>query len=159
MVALDVSLLGQALRLRGATVTCAESCTGGAVAAALTSAPGSSAWFERSWVTYSNQAKTEELGVPTDLLHRYGAVSEAVVLAMATGAQRRAVATWSVAVSGIAGPDGGSPGKPVGTVWIAWLGPGMQEARCFLFKGGRAEVRRQALEMALTQLQAMIGAG
>ncbi|MDQ8037328.1 MAG: CinA family protein [Pedobacter sp.] len=149
--------VGDALKGAGASLTTAESCTGGGIAEAVTRIPGSSAWFGQGWVTYSNKAKARELGVPTDLLRQHGAVSEAVVLAMAEGAASQAGATWAVAVSGIAGPDGGSADKPVGTVWLAWSGPeGVVAERC-LFPGDRDAVRRQTVERALTGLLEKMG--
>jgi nicotinamide-nucleotide amidase len=115
-----VGQLASALRARGWRLTTAESCTGGLIAAACTALPGSSDWFERGFVTYSNAAKTELLGVPAELIDRDGAVSEQVACAMADGALAHSHAQIVVAVTGIAGPGGGSPGKPVGTVWLAW---------------------------------------
>ena len=102
------------------TIATAESCTGGMIAESLTRIPGASAVFGFGWVTYANEAKHALLGVPWDVLNEFGAVSEQTVRAMAAGARERADADYAVAVSGIAGPDGGSPEKPVGTVWIAW---------------------------------------
>ena len=119
-----VSALAELLLARGWRMATAESCTGGLIAAACTALSGSSAWFERGVVTYSNEAKTELLGVPAELIAQHGAVSEPVALAMAEGALRHARAEVAVAVTGIAGPTGGSPGKPVGTVFIALAGPG-----------------------------------
>jgi nicotinamide-nucleotide amidase len=98
----------------------AESCTGGLVAGAITDIAGSSGWFERGFVTYSNRAKIEQLGVDPEIIARHGAVSEETVRAMAQGAMAASGAQWTVAVTGVAGPAGGSPGKPVGTVWFAW---------------------------------------
>lgn len=144
--------LAAALLAQGATLAAAESCTGGGVAYRLTEIPGSSRWFERGWVTYSNRAKTDELGVPADLLQTHGAVSEAVVAAMATGASTRAGATWAVSVSGIAGPEGAVPGKPVGTVWFAWAGPDGVVTACRQFSGNRIQVREQAIQEALLTL-------
>lgn len=145
------------LQTAGFTVTAAESCTGGLVAAALTSVPGSSQWFEQSWVTYSNSAKQTMLGVPSAILEQYGAVSKEVVEAMATGALNRAGCTLAVAVSGIAGPSGGTTEKPVGTVWIAWalsdqvddLVDDLVESRCFRFDGDRYTVRMLAAVEAI----------
>ncbi|OYT89233.1 MAG: damage-inducible protein CinA [Burkholderiales bacterium PBB6] len=111
--------LADALRARGAMMCAAESCTGGLIAALCTSVAGSSDWFDRGFVTYSNEAKTQMLGVPAALIDAHGAVSEAVALAMAEGALLHSRATLSVAVTGIAGPGGAVPGKPVGTVWLA----------------------------------------
>lgn len=149
--------VGVALKAAGASLATAESCTGGGIAEAVTRIPGSSAWFGLGWVTYSNEAKSRELGVAPELLHQQGAVSEAVVRAMAAGARTRADATWAVAVSGIAGPDGGSAGKPVGTVWIAWAGPDGVAAECSRFPGDREAVRRQTVERALAGLLEKMG--
>ncbi len=112
--------LGRSLSANGLLITAAESCTGGLIAKCLTDIEGSSSWFEQAWVTYSNKAKSEMLGVPDALIQAHGAVSEAVVEAMASGALQRSGASLAVAVSGIAGPGGGTSAKPVGTVWIAW---------------------------------------
>ncbi|GAA3541012.1 nicotinamide-nucleotide amidohydrolase family protein [Zobellella aerophila] len=143
--------LGRALFARGLLATTAESCTGGGVAYALTEIAGSSAWFDRSFVTYSNAAKTEMLGVPAGLIAEQGAVSEAVVMAMAKGACTHSNAQLSVAISGIAGPDGGTPDKPVGTVWLAWyLQPEDKiTSRCLTLAGDRARIRSQAIAAAL----------
>jgi nicotinamide-nucleotide amidase len=145
--------LGLALKARGATVTAAESCTGGWVAKALTDIAGSSAWFERGFVTYSNEAKSQTIGVSEETLAQHGAVSEPVVVEMAIGALKAARADYAVAISGIAGPDGGSAGKPVGTVWFAFAsarGEGITRRECFT--GDRESVRRQATAYALQTL-------
>lgn len=148
------SLLGR-LRIR---VVSAESCTGGLIASSITSVAGSSGWFERGFVTYSNSAKHDLLGVDTALFQRHGAVSEAVVLAMAKGAIERSQSHISVAVSGIAGPDGGTADKPVGTVWLAWGQKlGYAEARCFHFDGDRQAVREAAAVAALEGLIRRLG--
>lgn len=142
--------VGQALKARGATITTAESCTGGWVAKTLTDIAGSSAWFERGFVTYSNEAKSQMIGVREATLEQYGAVSEAVVAEMAIGALRAARADFAVSVSGIAGPDGGSEEKPVGTVWFAAvsaMGQGITQRECF--SGDRESIRRQATAYAL----------
>lgn len=145
--------LGQALKQQGATVTTAESCTGGWIAKVLTDIAGSSAWFERGFVTYSNQAKSSLVGVNAATLAQWGAVSEAVVCEMAEGALQAANADFAVSVSGIAGPDGGSAEKPVGTVWFAFAQRGGQTlARHQLFTGDREAVRRQATAFALNTL-------
>lgn len=144
--------LGARLKSAALTVACAESCTGGGIAHAITAIPGSSAWFEMGFVTYSNEAKTSLLGLSTDVLLQHGAVSEAVVSAMAEGARNRAGADLAVAVSGIAGPDGGSVDKPVGTVWLAWTWSGGVETRCCQFKGDREQVREQAIKVGLEGL-------
>lgn len=148
--------LGALLLQRQQTVTAAESCTGGLICGAMTDIAGSSAWFGRGFVAYANQAKTEMLAVPRLLLQTHGAVSEAVVLAMAAGARAAAAADWAVAVSGIAGPGGGSPEKPVGTVWLAWIGPGVQESELCCFSGDRASVRQQTVQRALSRLVELI---
>jgi nicotinamide-nucleotide amidase len=136
----------------------AESCTGGWIAEAITSVAGSSAWFERGFVSYSNQSKQEMLGVSADTLNRFGAVSEEVVLEMAKGAIQRSRAHLSIAVSGIAGPDGGTVDKPVGTVWVAWGQKlGYAEAECFLLHGDRQAVREQTVIRALQGLIARLG--
>jgi nicotinamide-nucleotide amidase len=144
--------LGDALLAQQARVTAAESCTGGGIAEAITRIPGSSAWFEAGYVTYSNAQKTAQLGVPAELFASVGAVSREVVEAMARGAQQRSGARFSVAVSGIAGPDGGTPDKPVGTVWLAWADGQQVHTQRFQFAGDRAAVRRQSVEAALVGL-------
>jgi nicotinamide-nucleotide amidase len=144
--------LGQCLSDRGAKVTAAESCTGGGVARAITSVPGSSRWFDCSFVTYSNEAKQRLLGVGADLLSQHGAVSQEVVCAMAEGAAAAAAAEFAVAVSGIAGPGGGSAEKPVGTVWLAWRHPGGLISECLHLPGGREDVRELAVVAALKGL-------
>lgn len=150
--------LGEALLARGWQLAAAESCTGGWLAQAVTAIAGSSNWFDRGFVTYSNEAKQDMLGVRADSLAQHGAVSEAVVREMVVGALAHSRADLALAISGIAGPTGGSAEKPVGTVWIAWgLRDGAQRAQCFRFDGDRAAVRRQsviaALQGALSLLQ------
>ncbi|MBS0396362.1 MAG: nicotinamide-nucleotide amidase [Proteobacteria bacterium] len=146
--------VGEHLLAGGRRITTAESCTGGWIGKALTDVPGSSQWFETGYVSYGNGAKTTLLGVLPAELAEHGAVSEPVVRAMALGALERSGADVAVAVSGIAGPDGGSPGKPVGTVWFAWAwrhGRALHaQARRKLFKGDREDVRRKAVASALT---------
>lgn len=137
-------LLGTALQARAWQVTTAESCTGGGVAQAITSVPGSSAWFEYGFVCYGNSAKAALLGVSEASLRRWGAVSEPVVREMAEGARRVSGANLAVAVSGIAGPGGGSVDKPVGTVWLAWSLAEGTTARCLHLQGDRATIREQA---------------
>lgn len=144
--------LGQHLLEASAQVSTAESCTGGGIAQAITRIPGSSAWFEAGYVTYSNRQKTQQLGVAHELFERFGAVSREVVEAMARGAQERSSSRYSVAVSGVAGPDGGSIEKPVGTVWICWGASEQLTAQRFLFAGDRDAVRRQTIEAALEGL-------
>jgi nicotinamide-nucleotide amidase len=140
--------------LRGARrATTAESCTGGWIAKALTDVPGSSQWFGEGFVTYSNEAKTRSLGVPRSILAREGAVSAGTARAMARGALRRTGAQLAVAVTGIAGPDGAVPGKPVGTVWFCWAvkagGRVRLAAERRQFRGNREAVRRRAVAVAL----------
>ena len=144
--------LARMSRGNGDRLAVAESCTGGGLAAAMTSVAGSSDWFDRGFVTYSNEAKQDMLGVSASTLKRHGAVSEAVAREMALGAIEESRATRSVAITGIAGPGGGSPGKPVGLVWIAWARKGKVRARQVHFKGGRAAVRRQSVHAALEGL-------
>lgn len=151
--------VGAALRQRQAMLATAESCTGGWVAQCLTAIAGSSAWFERGFVTYSNAAKQEMLGVPALLLTQYGAVSEATARAMALGALAHSHADWSLAITGIAGPGGGSAAKPVGTVCFAWAArTGYCAALTRHFAGQRATVRRQAVAAALQGLLARLDA-
>jgi nicotinamide-nucleotide amidase len=131
----------------------AESCTGGWVAQELTALAGSSGWFDGGFVTYSNAAKARMLGVSPELIEQEGAVSEAVVRAMAEGARHRSGAHLAVSISGIAGPGGGTEFKPVGTVWFGWACEGQPtEVQCHRLAGDRAEVRRQAVEIALQGL-------
>jgi nicotinamide-nucleotide amidase len=145
--------LGAVLKLRQEALATAESCTGGLIAKLLTDVAGSSAWFERGLVTYSNAAKQGLLQVPDEALQRAGAVSADTVLAMCAGLLRQAPVRWAIAVSGIAGPDGGTPDKPVGTVWIAWSGRGLApSASRFQFSGDRDAVRRRAAAAALQGL-------
>jgi nicotinamide-nucleotide amidase len=141
------------LKGRAQTVATAESCTGGLVAKYLTDVPGSSAAFEQGWVTYSNDAKHAQLGVAPDLLARHGAVSEPVVAAMATAARERAGADYALAVSGVAGPDGGTPAKPVGTVCFALADAAGVTARTILLPGDREMVRDRSAKTALTMLR------
>ena len=148
--------VGRRLRKAGALVVTAESCTGGFLAKCLTDLSGSSDYFDRGWVTYSNAAKQELLGVSPSLLERHGAVSEPAALAMARGALRAAGATIAVAVTGIAGPTGATPGKPVGTVWIAWArrhrGRVRVTAEHHRFAGDRDAIRRRTVQAALSGL-------
>ncbi|HEY0720456.1 MAG TPA: CinA family protein [Gammaproteobacteria bacterium] len=138
----------------------AESCTGGWIAKCCTDLPGSSHWFERGFVTYTNEAKAEELGVLGETLQAYGAVSEATVAEMAAGALRQSRAQVSVAVSGIAGPGGGRPDKPVGTVCFGWAAPGKTPLTKRLhFLGDREQIRRQAVAEALRGVIDVVSAG
>ena len=145
--------LGAALLARGEWLAAAESCTGGWLAQSVTAIAGSSAWFDRGFVTYSNDAKMDMLGVPPTTLERHGAVSEATARAMAQGALAHSRANWTVAITGIAGPSGGSPEKPVGTVCFAWAEKdGGCEAQTCHFSGDRAAVRQQSVRHALRGL-------
>lgn len=149
--------LAHALGTRGWSLATAESCTGGMIAAACTDLSGSSAWFERGYVTYSNAAKTECLGVEESLIAEHGAVSEPVVRAMAAGAVARSRADVSVAVTGVAGPAGGSPTKPVGMVWFGWSVGGAVRTDVQHFAGDRAAVRAATVEHALRGLMRHLG--
>ena len=149
--------LAQLLLARGWKLALAESCTGGLVCATLTELSGSSEWFERGYITYSNQAKTECLGVPAELIESHGAVSEAVAKAMAQGAQCNAGANIGVSITGIAGPTGGTAEKPVGTVCFGWAipnaaGESVTTCETKLFSGDRQAIRQQATEHALVGL-------
>ena len=144
--------LGRLCREHDVTITCAESCTGGGVASAITAVAGSSDWFETGYVTYANAAKNRLLGVPEALLERAGAVSREVVEAMVAGACRDSGAGLGVAVSGVAGPGGGSAEKPVGTVWFAWGDADGQQAERHRYSGDRLAVRDQAVREALVGL-------
>jgi len=152
-----VQELGKVLKERRQCLVTAESCTGGWVAKEITSVPGCSHWFERGFVTYTNVAKQEMLGVRAETLERFGAVSEQTVREMAEGALRNSHAQVSLAISGIAGPRGGSPEKPVGTVWLAWAGDGFATvAQHHLYEGDREAVRRQAVADALKGLMELV---
>lgn len=145
--------LGRLCKARRARVAVAESCTGGGLAEAITAIAGSSEWFDRGFVTYSNEAKQDLLGVSAATLRKYGAVSEEVARAMAVGALARSRAEAAVAITGIAGPGGGSAQKPVGTVWFAWASSdGAIHTERHRFRGGRAAVRRQSVQVALEGL-------
>lgn len=145
--------LGAALKQRGLMLTTAESCTGGWVAQAITGVAGSSEWFERGFVTYTNTAKQEMLGVAGSSLEQFGAVSEEVVREMAKGALEHSHAEVSLSVSGIAGPGGGTPLKPVGTVCLGWAAKGEPAlSRALHFSGDREEIRRQAVYASLQGL-------
>ncbi len=147
-----VLALGQALRARGWRLAAAESCTGGLIAAACTTVAGSSDWFERGFVTYSNEAKTSMLGADAGLIAAHGAVSEPVALAMAEGVLCHAPVQLAVAVTGIAGPGGAVPGKPVGTVWLAWGSAGALRSERLQLPGDRDAVRSTTVAIALQRL-------
>jgi len=152
LVALSESL-GSACRQRRLLLATAESCTGGWTAQVITHTAGSSEWFERGFVTYSNEAKVELLGVPTEILAQFGAVSPETAAKMAEGALKNSKALISLAITGIAGPTGGSPGKPVGTVCFAWCRVGQTaDTEAVVFAGDREAVRRQAVVHALRGL-------
>ncbi|MCE9660640.1 MAG: nicotinamide-nucleotide amidohydrolase family protein [Burkholderiales bacterium] len=158
--AATVERLAATLRQRGARIATAESCTGGLIAAACTSLAGSSDWFERGFVTYSNEAKTEMLGVPAALIAAYGAVSAEVACAMAEGALGHSRASFAVSVTGIAGPGGGSIAKPVGTVWIGVAACGEKAVASLLqATGDRAAIRHASVARALALLLARCEAG
>jgi nicotinamide-nucleotide amidase len=153
-----VAPLADALRARGWRLAAAESCTGGLLAAACTALAGSSDWFERGFVTYSNEAKAEQLGIDPALIAAQGAVSQAVAEAMAAGALARSAADLAVAVTGIAGPTGAVPGKPVGTVWLAWARRGAAPmSERLQLAGDRAAVRARTVAIALERLIADCG--
>lgn len=145
--------LGDMLTMRGFMLVTAESCTGGWVAKTVTDVPGSSGWFDRGFVTYSNVAKQDMLGVALETLAAYGAVSQPVVEEMAIGALKYSAAQVAIAVSGIAGPGGGVPDKPVGTVWVGWGLPGARAiARGYCFAGNREAVRAASVRAAIEGL-------
>ncbi len=159
-----VKNIAEWLLARRQMLATAESCTGGLIAAACTDLAGSSAWFERGFVTYSNAAKTELLGVDAALIESHGAVSEPVVRAMALGALARSRAQLSLAVTGVAGPSGGSATKPVGTVWLAWAwqdntGKAQVRSEHQLFRGDRANIRQATVRRALEGLLEGLPAG
>ena len=141
--------LGEKLREKNWALTTAESCTGGQLSSMVTAIPGSSAWFGYGFVSYANQAKQDLLKVSADTLAQEGAVSEAVVLQMAKGALQIAKANIAVAISGVAGPDGGTIEKPVGSVWFAWVTEQQSVTQLLHFEGARHEVQQQAVEAAL----------
>jgi nicotinamide-nucleotide amidase len=154
---MSIGLVADLMLKKQFRLATAESCTGGLIAAACTDASGSSAWFERGFVTYSNEAKTDMLGVDATLIARDGAVSEPVVRAMAAGALQRARAQVSLAVTGVAGPTGGSDAKPVGTVWFAWATPQGVTSEVQHFTGDRAAVRQATVRHAMHQLVRLLG--
>lgn len=148
--------LAEILQQKGWQMATAESCTGGLIAAACTDLAGSSLWFERGFVTYSNAAKTELLGVDAALIAQHGAVSEEVARAMAQGALAHSRAQAAVAVTGVAGPSGGSADKPVGTVWFGWATPAGVVTQRRRFDGGRAAVRQATVRHALQRLAELL---
>ncbi len=155
----EAGKLGQILSKTNSMICTAESCTGGLIASALTEIAGSSVWFDRGYVTYTNQAKTEQIGVDAHLLQEHGAVSESVARAMAHGALVRSSSDISLAVTGVAGPSGGSSEKPVGTVWLAWCirqknGIILINSKRMLFLGDRKLVRLSTAGFALSEASA-----
>jgi len=149
--------LAQALLARGWRLATAESCTGGLIAAACTDLSGSSQWFDRGFVCYSNEAKADMLGVDPALVAQHGAVSEVVARAMAFGAVRHSQAQVSIAVTGVAGPTGGTPQKPVGTVWFGFQIDGVLSSETRHFEGDRAAVRAATVEHALRRVLELMG--
>lgn len=150
--------LGGLLKSHGMMLATAESCTGGGAAQAVTEVAGSSGWFDRGFITYSNLSKQQMLDVSESSLRQHGAVSEVVVREMVAGALRHSSAQVALAVSGIAGPDGGTPDKPVGTVWFAWgLRDGIVNARVYHLDGNRSEVRSRAVRIALQGVVDLLG--
>ncbi len=156
MTSQSMHTLANALRAQGWTLATAESCSGGMIAARCTDLAGSSDWFERGFVTYSNAAKSDMLGVDPQLIAREGAVSEAVVRAMASGALKHSQAQVAVAVTGVAGPGGGSVAKPVGTVWFGWATPMGLVSEVQRFDGDRAQVRTATVDHALQRLVTLL---
>ena len=150
-------VVGRQLAASGSTVAVAESCTGGLLGKLITDVPGASRYFLRGWITYSNEAKTEELGVPGDLIEKHGAVSEQVARAMAQGARRRAGTTHAIAITGIAGPEGGTEQKPVGLVYISVDSPGGTETLRYVFQADRDNVRLFAALRGLNMLRRRLG--
>lgn len=148
--------VGALLQQKDEVMVSAESCTGGGVASAITDISGSSAWFDRAFITYSNEAKMEMLGVKPETLESVGAVSQQVVKEMAEGALANSRGTISVSISGIAGPTGGTEDKPVGTVWFGWSYKGTTIEECCLFDGDRSSVRYQACIHALEGIQKLL---
>ena len=144
--------LGERLLRINAKVTVAESCTGGGIAEAITAVAGSSQWFEYGFISYANRAKVQLLDVEQSLLDTYGAVSEQVVEQMATGALRTSNSDYAIAVSGVAGPDGGTVEKPVGTVWICWITPSTTRVEKYQLQGDRQAVRQQVIKISLQEL-------
>ena len=156
-----VQTLAEILRSRNWKMTVAESCTGGLVCATLTELAGSSEWFERGYITYSNQAKEESLGVPAELIQSFGAVSEEVAKAMAKGAQLNADVNAAISITGIAGPSGGSAGKPVGTVCFGWsiqneAGENRVLTKTMHFTGDRQAIREQSCNYVLSELAKLL---
>ena len=153
----DAKKLGDKLKQQKLQLVTAESCTGGQLAQTITSVPGASTWFERGFVTYSNLSKQQTLGIDESLIKRYGPVSEEVVLAMAMGALNKSPASVSIAITGIAGPDGGTEKFSVGTIWTAWVSKNaFSKTECQHYTGDRLIIRYAAVEFALQTLLNLI---
>lgn len=155
-IAVRVRTIASLLTRSQQRLATAESCTGGLVAAALTAVAGSSFWFDRGWITYSNDAKIQELSVDARLIAAHGAVSEPVAAAMAAGARLAAKTDYALAVTGIAGPDGGTQDKPVGTICFGWATPTRIRSQCQHFVGNRQEIREQSVAFVLSELIAIL---
>lgn len=152
-----VNAIGAKLKAKKEMLATAESCTGGWVGQVITSVPGTSHWYDRGFITYSNVAKREMLGVPTDTLTRFGAVSEQTARAMAEGVLRNSQARYALSITGIAGPEGGTPEKPVGHVCFAWAGHNLDTvSECVHFDGDRQQVRNQAVQYSLKRMAEFI---
>ncbi|MBL4629896.1 MAG: nicotinamide-nucleotide amidohydrolase family protein [Paraglaciecola sp.] len=149
-------LLGNKLTVNGWQITCAESCTGGGVGYAITSIAGSSAWFQKGFITYSNEAKQAMLDVSQHTLIQHGAVSAETVEEMASGAANKAGAEIAISISGIAGPGGGTPDKPVGTVWFGYFIKGLVVSQKQQFNGSRQEIREKAIQFALSHVLTLL---
>ena len=156
LISRAVSDLGECLLVEENLLATAESCTGGLLASTLTDTVGSSEWYAGSVIAYSNEVKTRLLGVKPEMLEKHGAVSEAVVKAMAEGVLKAVGANVSVAISGIAGPGGGTPEKPVGTVWMAWAWPGGTRAKGYSLSGTREEIKEQSVLAAINGLLGVV---
>jgi nicotinamide-nucleotide amidase len=146
-------VVGRLLTAGNKTLAIAESCTGGLLGSMVTDIPGASRYFTHGWITYSNNAKITELGVPAELIEKYGAVSEEVASAMANQAKKRAITSYAIAITGIAGPDGGTVQKPAGLVFISIAGPAGVETKRFVFTGDRTAIRIRASNIALNTLR------
>lgn len=152
-IEISAKKIGELLNAQSLKLVTVESCTGGGLSYWITAIPGSSAWFERGFVTYTNEAKTELTTVPNHIIQQFGAVSAETAKAMAEGGLRNSHADISIAITGIAGPSGGTPDKPVGTVWIAFAGHNLQtNANVYIFPGTRNQIRDRAILCALEKL-------
>jgi len=156
LISRAVSELGECLRVEDNLLATAESCTGGLLASTLTDTPGSSEWFAGSVIAYSNEVKSRLLGVKPEIIETNGAVSRRVVLAMAEGVLKAVGANVSVAISGIAGPGGGTQDKPVGTIWMAWAWPSGSRAKLYQFTGTREAIKEQSVMAAINGLLSVV---